>query len=484
MKNRKDMRVLFVITNVNGTYGDAYSIGLAAIAAITKQEGYDYQYDLVYEAEQLDDFVDRVRKFKPRVIAYTAVSSQYMFVKRLSKEVRNTFGDSILQVCGGVHPTIYPDCLLEAKGLDGLFIGEGEYGFRDFLDRVYNGQPYLDVKNYAYVKDGKVVQNLKYPLIEKLDELPFIERERYGYENFVAKDGYAMFFFSRGCPFICTYCSNHALASAYGMITYRPRYRSPRNCIEEIKSVAAKYDFKRVFVGDDTFGINKKWMREFCELYGKEIKLPLIIQLRVNLVNEEMLKCLKSAGCAHVSCGVEAGNPHIRNKIMKRNLSDKQIIDAYALFKKFGITANAINMIGMPSETEETIWETIRLNRLIKPDSSGVNIFYPYRGTVLADYCVKHGLINEAAYEDFSRERRESILNFSPEFKDKLVYYHRNWQNLVYRNQPLKLSRILIKKYMEKYFPSAWEGLRAVKRRFTPGGSKADQGSLGHVSNG
>ena len=145
------------------------------------------------------------------------------------------------------------------------------------------------------------------------------------------------------------------------------------------------YRFGKVFVDDDTFGVDRSWAREFCDRYAREVALPLVCQLRVNLVNDELMKNLKRAGCVHVSCGVESGNEHIRNTVMKRNLTERQIVEAYALFKRYGFASNAINLIGLPDETQESVWDTINLNRRIDPTSSGVNIFYPYRGTVLGD---------------------------------------------------------------------------------------------------
>ena len=42
------MRVLFVITNINGTYGDAYSFGLASIASVAREKGWEYDYAVIH----------------------------------------------------------------------------------------------------------------------------------------------------------------------------------------------------------------------------------------------------------------------------------------------------------------------------------------------------------------------------------------------------------------------------------------------------
>lgn len=95
-------------------------------------------------------------------------------------------------------------------------------------------------------------------------------------------------------------------------------------------------------------------------------------------------------------------------------------------------------------QTEEMIWDTIRLNRRIKPSMSGVNIFYPYRGTKLGDKCFVEGVVDEKLYYSISKERRETVLNYPEEFRKKLTYYHQDWQYLVYPfNLKYRLKRLL-----------------------------------------
>jgi len=460
-KKLKEIKVLFVITNINGTYNDVYSFGLASLASITRDSGFEYEYFIINSLNDYETFFDFVESFKPRVIAYTAVSSQFAFIQEMSEKIKEKYQEDIIQVCGGVHVTIFPKSILGSKGLDGIFIGESEYAFSDFLNRVASGRSFSDVQNFAYDDQDTLQKNPLYPLVTDLDKLPYPERDKYKYERFIQREGYAVFMFSRGCPFSCSYCSNHALAKTYNMKVNMPRYRSPQSSIDEIKEMIDKYSIKKVFIGDDTFGIDKKWAKEFCSKYAEQIKLPFICQLRVNLVNEELMDMLKRAGCVHVSCGVESGSPYIRNKIMKRNISDEQIIKAYALFKKYKMTSNAINIIGLPQETEKDIWATIKINRKINPTSSGVNIFYPYHGTELGDYCFEQGMVDEDAYSNFSKERRASVLKFPKEYQDKIIKIYKNWGYLVYGRNIPRLVYLYIKNNLVDKMPV----LARVKRR-------------------
>lgn len=203
------------------------------------------------------------------------------------------------------------------------------------------------------------------------------------------------------------------------------------SCIEEILDTRRRFKYPKLLIGDDTFGIDKAWRADFLEKYKRKIDLPFHCLLRANIIDESFIAQLKEAGCYRISFGVESGNEHIRNKVMRRNLSEDQIVNAFDLCRKYGIETIALNIIGLPGETEEMVWDTVRLNRRIRATGSGVNIFYPYKGTQLGDYCFSQGLVDEAMYSDFSNERRDSVLNFDADYKRRLRYFQDNWTILV-----------------------------------------------------
>jgi len=425
------MRILFIYPNINGYHVDAYSFGLASIVAIAKSKGHVVKVVILKSKEEYDGIMRTIEVFNPNVVGFSSVSSQFSFVEELAIKIKEKY-PSIITVCGGIHVTIYPGSILKRKALDAIFLGESEYSFVDFLDRVEKGKSYKDVDNIGYIDQGAIKVNKLKPLITNLNDLPYPDKESCFFKENIRITGYASFLFSRGCPYLCTYCSNHAIAKLYNMPVNTPRYRSPESSIREIEEAKSKFLIKKILIVDDIFGLDKKWRDEFCEKYKKCVKIKFQCLLRANLIDEEFIRLLKSAGCCKISIGVESGSEYIRNKVMNRNMSNKQISKAFELTRKYGLQTNAINIIGIPGETEEMIQETISLNRKIKPTTSGINIFYPYKGTKLGDYCFNAGLVDEQAYYNFSNERRATILKYPDEYKKKLTYYRENWDNLIY----------------------------------------------------
>ena len=452
------MNVLFIYTNIDGTHEETYSFGLASIVAVTKRLGHTAKVIVVRSRNDYKNIYNTVRDFSPEVIAFSSVSSQFRFVNEIVDVLKRTYPKKIM-VCGGVHTTIFPKALLSSH-LDGVFVGESEHAFEEFLRRVAAGRPYTGCKNFVYKSNGDIVVNPLNPLIENLDLFPFPDKTTYPYIDTVTPYGVAPFMFSRGCPFSCTYCSNHAIAKVYGENINRPRYRSPESSIREIEETLKLFpQIKKIWIMDDIFGIDKKWRKEFCDKYKERIKVPFDCLLRANVADEEFIKMLKEAGCYRISFGIESGNSYIRNEVMNRKMSTEQIINAFNLCEKYGLETNAINIIGTPGETEDMIWDTILLNRSVHPTTSGVNIFYPYRGTKLGDACFDDGLVDEERFNTFSSERRATVLEYPEEFKKKLEYYYNDWDILVYPND---VKRRIKHIFMKNKF--VWESLRKIAR--------------------
>jgi len=456
------MNVLLVITNVNGEHEIPFSFGLTSIASYINNKGYNTKIIAIHEENEYHKIHDEIKSFNPGVVGFTAVSSQFSCIKHLAKMIKKINKDIII-VCGGIHATLFPDALLETNDIDGFFIGESEIAFGDFLDKIRGNKDFRVTNNFYYRNNGKVVANPLNPLITNIENLPHPMLDSL-FEEYINTNGQAPFFFSRGCPYICTYCCNDAYARLYGMKRNKPRYRSVDSCIEEIKIALEKYKFNVIWMADNIFAVDKKWRSEFCEKYKKEINIKFICNLQVNVINEEYVKTLKDAGCFRVAMSIESGNEYIRNTIMKRNMSEKQILEAYMICKKYKIKTQSINIIGLPYETEDMLWETIKLNRKVKPTQSGVNIFYPYKGTQLGDYCFSEGLVDEEMYDTFSFERRDSVLNFPSEHKEKLRYYHKNWKVLV---DPYNVKKRLIS-YLQNH-KTVYNNLRKIKHTLFDG---------------
>ncbi len=426
------MRILFILPDVDSFHKLSIHFGIAYISGFLKANGYrDIRFLTITKIEDYDRIIKEAAAYKPDIIGFTSVETQFKNVINLSLKIKDAWKCVI--VCGGAFTTIFPDCVRDARGIDGIFRGESENAFLKFVKTVENGGDYRNIDNFCFYdeKEDRVVINSMVPLETDLDCLGFPDREIFDFQNVIDSHGKAApFMFNRGCPYNCSFCSNHALASVYGMKSNATRRRSVDSCIAEIREVGSKYSFDIIQIWDDLFTFDRKWLYEFLDRYKSEIKKPFMCTTRSNLCDDELFRRLKGGGCYKVHMSLESGNDFIRNKVMRRNISKDTVIKSFRLANKYGIRINASSIIGLPFETDEMIIETIALLGSLKVESPGINIFYPYSGTRLREVCEEYGMIERGLKYDI-KERRESILSLPHISKERLQYYHDNFEDLV-----------------------------------------------------
>lgn len=454
------MRILFIFPTASDKYTFVdFHHGIAQLSACLKQAGHDTK---LYQTSRFSpNDIDRVIKtYEPGFLAYSFTSDFFPLAQSYAEYLASK---KIFSIAGGVHPTLAPEDVVDF--FDCVCVGEGEQTLLDIVD----GKPLDEIPNLVCRVDGQIVKNPIQPLLENLDQLPFPDRELFHFQHALDQDHRADFMVGRGCPYRCTYCINNQ------MIHLAPgkyvRLRSVSNVLAEIKQVLADYQhIESVCFQDDTFAINRKWLIEFCGRYKEEIGLPFVCNLRTDRTDEEIVTLLANAGCQEVRIGVEQGNEELRRTVMKRKMSNVQIIAAFKLLHKAGIKTFAYNMIGIPGETEQTVQETIALNRTIKPNKMHISIFRPYPGTELYDFCHREGYIRDVSIESYFQP--VSTVDLPSMSKKKIEYWYRLFRPAVYFPWFLPLFKILIrikvgkdKTIYDAMFNFAYALFRFVQRR-------------------
>lgn len=146
------------------------------------------------------------------------------------------------------------------------------------------------------------------------------------------------------------------------------RLRSVRGFLEEIKQAVAGKHVRYIYFQDDTFIINRKWLREFTALYKEEVGLPYICLVRADQVNDEAVRMLAESGCKRIFWGVESGNAETRNTLLQKKISDEDILQCAKILKKYGIRFRTYNILGFPDETLEDALRTVEMNMKIRTD--------------------------------------------------------------------------------------------------------------------
>jgi len=181
---------------------------------------------------------------------------------------------------------------------------------------------------------------------------------------------------------------------------------------------------KTLIIDDDLFTLNKPYMLEFTKAYKKSgIGVPFVVNAHVNRFDDEMAKALADAGCIIAKYGLESGSPRIRKEVLWRFMTNKQIEDMTATAHRHGLHTSAFVMFGLPHETREEIYETLRLCAKVKMGRFRWAIFYPFPGTAGYTIAKDADLIDWDKWADMGNYFDASCLKFGAEhdlFLEKL----------------------------------------------------------------
>ena len=397
------MKVLFFHRN-------AEWLGIEYLSSVLKSAGHDTKLifdpgsgDIEYKFKFLDNFFDiskkmvkKAKAYSPDLIAFSCLTNLYPWVSKMASLIKDEMDIPI--IVGGLHPTILPEYVIKNPNIDMICLGEGEEAILELLENMQNNKSDYSIKNIWFKQNGKIIRNPMRPLIQNLDYLPFPDKDIFREYGCFSERLYVMT--GRGCPYQCTYCFNsyyRKLLNTDGQPYVRRR--SVENVIEELIFFKGKYNLKEIFFYDDIFTINDAWISKFCKLYKQKIRLPFKILVHPKTINEETMRLLADAGCIYVDIGIESGSEELRYKLLKRNMSNQDIINTAKILKKVKIRFCTLNMVGFPTETRQQMWKTYELNENIKPDGTIVSFFYPFPNTELADYCLKNSFLEQQDYE-------------------------------------------------------------------------------------
>lgn len=417
------MNVLFIYPNINAQVG--FNYGIASISAVLKENG--HKTKLLNLNEKLgtvpDDkqILDTIRAFKPGLIGFSVVTPQYQYALKIAKLIRASCRIPI--ICGGIHATIAADEVLQEDCFDYACVGEGEYPMTDLAASIENNKKTQKIPGIWAKINGRIIKNRVRPFID-ITKLPRKDYAIFDLQDMInVETGWVRIMASRGCPFRCTYCLNHQVVNLYEHDTGLNRSDLNYTRRHSVDEVLSEIDFllnsykgiNTIIFDDDIFTLDMEFLQDFCHSYPKVSNLPFVVNAHVKVFNEKRAKMLKGAGCVIVKFGVESGSERIRRDILQRPMSNKEIIDSFAVAHKYGFHTSAFLLLGLPHETRKDITDTIELLRIVKPGRFRWSLFFPFPKTTAYEISLKGGYINFEKMKSLSNFTDESCLDFGHE---------------------------------------------------------------------
>jgi len=361
---------------------------LALIAAVLREDGFKVSLkDCSNDEISFEQLEKEIRAFQPKLVVVNtstpSIDSDLEvagIVKRIDKDIKTVFF--------GIHPSALPEETFNGNtDVEFIAAGEPEYTIRDFAIALRDKLPIDSVRGLIYRADNnRITYNEKRPFIEDLDELPYPAWDLIntnGYKLPITNRPFLLVLTGRACPYPCTFC---AAGAFYGK---KPRFRSWQKVVAEIKYVREKYNIQDFLFWSENAVFNKEQMYNIARGLEREVPgVRWVCNARVDIVDEDLLKTMKRAGCWMIGYGIEAGTQRILD-LMKKGIRVEDIERAVKLTKDVGIEVTGHVIVGYPGETRDDILKTMKLLKKVDPDYIQVYCSVPFPGSDLYEMAKK-----------------------------------------------------------------------------------------------
>ena len=368
------MKVVFIHppTSFEQIYGawdlspvDTYCppLGLLHIASYIRQFGHSPDViDTTARKWSLNKTVEHVLSLHPDIVGISAKTINISNSNELAKKLKKN-GLKAPIVLGGAHVTAVPiETMKRFKAIDYGVIGEGEITFLDLIKKIESKDSMAEVEGIIWRNgNGQIILNPNRGYIKNLDDLPLPAWDLLpdfpnGYNHSVLETKRlpaASIMTSRGCPFQCTFCDHKIFGSMV-------RHHSAEYSLKIIRHLKDNYGIKDLMILDDNFILDKKKLFVICNtIIEEKIDLSWYCMGHSKFMTEDRLQKIRDAGCWLIEIGIESGCDRIL-RLLKKNTTKNKIAEAVKRAKDIGLKVKGNFIFGLPTETKESLKETVQ----------------------------------------------------------------------------------------------------------------------------
>ena len=367
------------------------------------EERFSGDYTKVFNQE----IVKRLQEMNPEFVGVSALfNSSNRYIQNVVKACKDYDPDILTLAGGGLSSAAYKLMLESCPDLDAICKGEGELPLRELLDADDPRQIIRTHKSWICREDLAANKMPQHTFLENLDDIPPFDYKSINldyYNNRSIDKQYAgkpkremAIHTSRGCPFLCVFCSNPSLHGR------KVRTMSVERVVSDVKRMKEQFGMTVLLLEDDHFFNDKDRAKEILRrLAALDIRVEFPNGVAVYAIDDEVAELFSKAGVSAVALAVESGSDHVLNNIIKKPLKKKLIRPAVEALRKFNVRSHVFIVIGLPGEQDEHREETLQM--LLDNGFDWVHVFLaiPIFGSRLYDICVENGYIDNVKSEDF-----------------------------------------------------------------------------------
>jgi radical SAM superfamily enzyme YgiQ (UPF0313 family) len=200
---------------------------------------------------------------------------------------------------------------------------------------------------------------------------------------------------ARGCPYVCNFCSVIKIAGR------QVRSQPVATTLATLKAAQAA-GVRYVMFTSDNFNKYPEAAELLEAMIAERVRLPFFVQCDVQIAGQEPLVALLArAGCFQMFVGVESFRREALAGAHKLQNHPDRYAGIIALCRAHGVTSHFSNILGFPTDTEDTIHEHLAALRALDPDLASFYLLTPIPGTDQYAEFLAHGLITATNLDRF-----------------------------------------------------------------------------------
>ena len=369
-------------------------LGLAYLAAVLEKNGHTVR---IIDAHILGSTADKITAYfdgRPDLIGISANIVTYRGAIACATQCKKVYRDTPI-VFGGPYPSSLASKILKDNtAVDAVVMGEGEYTVAEIADSLDKKNVFEGIRGVMYRFQGDYISNKSRPLIDNLDEIPFPayhllpDLATYRTRSRARPVGYI--FSSRGCPFQCSFCNKNIFGARW-------RPHSVDRVVNDITRLVEEYGVRQIDILDDNFTFDKARTHDILDrLVERHYQLSINLQngVRIDRMDEELLRKMKQAGVFKIGFGIETANVGIQREIKKRVDLDKAR-NLVSTARSLGIVTIGFFIMGLPGDNAKSMKETIDYIIRLDPHMVNTTVCVPFPGTELFETVKREGVFLE-----------------------------------------------------------------------------------------
>ena len=304
------------------------------------------------ENQNIPAIIKNILKLKPGLIGFSCYLwniEKILNICRRLKKIR----PGLKIVLGG--PEASPraqDLLAKEKAIDIVVRGEGEESFAQLLIRMeYSATADLSgIRGISFRKGIEIIHNPQRPLLRNAGDVPspylsgLIDLKD---KNIVDVPLETM----RGCSSRCDYCYYH---KNFPVLRYFPLRR-----VEKELKLILSHKPHEVYLMDPTFNSNPRRAKKILKMFIRYNQgANLHVELKAELVDEEMAGLLSQANAYNIEIGIQSTNPRTL-KAINRRFNKEKFIKGIRCLNKFKLYYEIQLIDALPHQNYDSLMKSL-----------------------------------------------------------------------------------------------------------------------------